>query len=120
MNLLAVVEHSPLRPDAIESEVNELARQLTLVLFEFFYIGSQPQRATCSAVRLIAFSAHRLNRRQLEFARNKVAALECPEFGSTYSAFCLWLLQPRTSGEPRSEDPRTACYTRAPFSKTQR
>jgi len=57
-----IVKQSPLGTRAVKSEVDELAWELTLMLFEFLDVGRQPKRTTCRVIRLIAFSAHGLNR----------------------------------------------------------
>src|SRR4030081_3170677 len=92
LNLLTIVKHSPFRPRAIESEVDELPGEFTLALFEFFNVGRQPQRAPCRVVRLIALSGHRQNFFDLKgsLARLKLVALECLSVARTYSAFCLF------------------------------
>jgi len=54
---VAIGDHPPLRPSTIESEVNELPRQLTLVLLQILDIGRKAQRAT-GGVILIVLGTH--------------------------------------------------------------
>src|SRR4029077_15098458 len=60
--LRTVVKHSPLGTRAVKSEVDELAGWLNLCLCDFANVGRKPKRTTSSVIRLIAFSAHGLNR----------------------------------------------------------
>ncbi len=59
LTFVIIVKHSPLRPGAVEPEVDELTRKLTLMLFEFLNVRSEPQRSPGDVVGLLAFSSHR-------------------------------------------------------------
>src|SRR5262249_47629090 len=91
--LFGFVQQTQVRTSAIEGEVDELARELSFMLFEFLDVGSQPQRSASGIVVLIALAAH-TNFRSKPNRRSSNSLRKNASVARTYSACCCTSWQP--------------------------